>query len=120
MAFAQNPAVKEALQKEGKLHAIQLKRASGMYGDENKTRFDRALTELQTGLKVMPVGVAQAGAWHYAFIYEIVSRHLPEECAAAQALTRPQARDMILARHMKNVIQATPQELKKVFGKILI
>lgn len=109
----------EALLKEGKLHAIQLKRASGMYGDENKTRFDRALTELQTGLKVMPVGVAQAGAWHYAFIYEIVSRHLPEQCAAAQALTRPQARELILARHMKNVIQATPQELKKVFGKIL-
>jgi hypothetical protein len=109
----------EALLKEGKLHAIQLKRAAGMYGDDNKTRFDRALTELQTGLKVMPVGVAQAGAWRYAFIYEIVSRWLPDECAKAQALGRAQAREIILARHLRNVIEATPQELKKTFGKLL-
>jgi hypothetical protein len=39
-----------------------------MSADSAKSRFDRALVELQVGLKVIPIGVAQAGAWNYAFV----------------------------------------------------
>lgn len=106
----------EALLKHGPLHAIELKRKAGLYGDELKGKFDKALTELQAGLKVMPTGVAEAGAWRYAFIYDIVSRWLPEPCAAARDITRSEARAAILARHLRNVICATPKEISKAFG----
>jgi hypothetical protein len=106
----------EALLKHGPLHAIELKRKAGLYGDELKGKFDKALTELQVGLKVMPTGVAEAGAWRYAFIYDIVARWLPEPTTAARDITRSDARAAILARHLRNVIYTTPKEIGKTFG----
>jgi Winged helix DNA-binding domain len=106
----------EALLKHGPMHAIELKRKSNLYGDESKGRFDKALNELQTGLKVMPVGVAEAGAWRYAFVYDIVGRYLPDVAAQAQTLTRGEARDTILRAHLRNVIHASPKDISRLFG----
>ncbi len=78
----------EALLRHGPLHAIEIKRKANLYGDALKARFDKALTELQMGLKVLPVGVAKAGAWRYAFVYEIVSRWFPDLPARAREVTR--------------------------------
>ena len=49
-----------------------------MSSEANKPRFEKALTELQIGLKVLPVGIAETGAWRYAFIYEVLPRWLPD------------------------------------------
>ncbi|MCS6846333.1 MAG: crosslink repair DNA glycosylase YcaQ family protein [Anaerolineae bacterium] len=106
----------EALLRHGPLHAIEIKRKANLYGDALKARFDKALTELQVGLKVLPVGVAEAGAWRYAFIYEIVSRWFPDLPAQARAITRSEARVAILARHLHNVVAAQPKELARLFG----
>lgn len=106
----------EALLKHGAMHAIDIKRKAGLYGDELKGRFDKALTELQVGLKVLPVGVAEAGAWRYAFIYQIVSRWYPELPAQARAFTRADARAAILTRHLSNVIYSTPKDIARIFG----
>lgn len=106
----------EALLKHGKLHAIELKRSSNLYGDALKGKFDKALTELQISLKVMPVGVAQAGAWRYAFIYDIVSRWFPDVPRAAQQISRGDARANILECHLRNVVMATPKEIARVFS----
>jgi hypothetical protein len=105
----------EALLKHGPLHAIDLKRKANLYGDAMKGKFDKALTELQIGLKVLPTGVAEAGAWRYAFIYDIVSRWLPDVPAQARKITRGEARTIILARHLHNVIVATPREITRLF-----
>jgi hypothetical protein len=69
---------------------------------ENKSRFDKALADLQAGLKVLPVGVAEAGAWRYAFIYEILPRWLPDVPAKAGNITRSQARQAILDQYLRN------------------
>jgi hypothetical protein len=106
----------EALLKHGAMHAIEIKRKAGLYGDELKARFDKALTELQTGLKVAPVGVAEAGAWRYVFIYQILSRWLPEPCKRAEGITRGDARANILRCYMKSVVYATPKDVVKIFG----
>ncbi|BCX05348.1 MAG: hypothetical protein KatS3mg053_3286 [Candidatus Roseilinea sp.] len=106
----------EALLRHSPLHAIEIKRKVNLYGDALKGRFDKALTELQVGLKVLPVGVAEAGAWRYAFIYEIVSRWFPDLPARARAITRGEARATILARHLFNVVAAQPRELARLFG----
>lgn len=106
----------EALLKHGAMHAIDIKRKAGLYGDELKGRFDKALTELQVGLKVLPVGVAEAGAWRYAFIYQIVSRWYPDLPAQAQRFTRADARAAILSRHLANAIYTTPKDVARIFG----
>jgi hypothetical protein len=106
----------EALLTHGAMHAIEIKRKAGLYGDTLKTRFDRALTELQTGLKVMPVGVAEAGAWRYAFVYQIVSRWLPEIPKRAEAYTRSSARVAILRRHLRNAVYGSAREFAKIYG----
>jgi hypothetical protein len=49
-----------------------------MSAESTKSRFERALVELQVGLKVLPVGVAEAGTWRYAFVYEIVQMMHPQ------------------------------------------
>jgi hypothetical protein len=106
----------EALLREGPTHAIQLKRKVNLYGDEVKTKFDKAVQELQNSLKILPVGVAEAGAWRYAFIYDLLWRWLPDVPAAAQKLGRAEARVNILSRHLNNVVYATPKELARTFG----
>jgi len=54
--------VAEAILREGPLDTIALRRAAGLSRPQAKYRFDRALTELQRGLWILPVGVAKAGA----------------------------------------------------------
>jgi hypothetical protein len=108
--------VYEALLKNGALDAVRLRRESRMSSDVNKSRFDKALTDLQTGLKVLPVGIAPVGAWHYAFIYEVLPRWYPEIPARAQQIGRVEARRRILDRYMRNVIFSTVPVAARVFG----
>jgi hypothetical protein len=116
MLSADAKNIYEALLKNGAMHAIELKRKSNLYGDELKSKFDKALNELQTGLKVLPVGIAEAGAWRYAFIYEIVSRWFPDVSSEAQKLSRSEARAIIMKHHLQNVIAASQKQIVGVFS----
>ena len=99
--------VYEALLKNGALDAVRLRREAHMSTEANKGRFDKALTDLQTGLKVLPVGIAPAGAWRYAFIYEVLPRWFPQIPVRAQQIGRVEARRRILDRYLCNVIFST-------------
>ena len=105
-----------ALLNEGPMHTIDIKRKVGLYGDAIKGKFDKAILDLQTGLKILPVGVAEAGAWRYAFVYDLLWRWLPGVPPQAQQISRGEARVNILARHLRNVVYATPKELTRTFG----
>jgi hypothetical protein len=107
--------VYEALLKNGALDAVRLRREAHLSTDANKGRFDKALTDLQTGLKVLPVGIAPVGAWRYAFIYEILPRWYPQIPAEAQKIGRLDARCRILDRYMRNVVFATIPTAARVF-----
>jgi hypothetical protein len=113
---AEAKQVYEALLKNGALDAVRLRREAHMSSDANKGRFDKALTDLQTGLKVLPVGVAPAGAWRYAFIYEVLPRWYPEIPVRAQKISRIEARRRILEQYMRNVIFSTVPLAARVFG----
>ena len=113
---AEAKAVYEALLKQGALDAVRLQREAHLSSNENKSRFDKALTDLQAGLKVLPVGVAEAGAWRYAFIYEILPRWLPDVPARAGKITRSQARQAILDQYLRNVIATTERDAARCFG----
>jgi hypothetical protein len=108
--------VYEALLKNGALDAVRLRREAHLSSDANKSRFDKALTDLQTGLKVLPVGVAPVGAWRYAFIYEVLPRWYPEIPGQAQQISRAEARRRILDQYLRNVIFSTVPLAARVFG----
>src|SRR5512136_167662 len=113
---AEAKAIYEALLKNGALDAVRLRRESHMSSEASKPRFEKALTELQIGLKVLPVGIAEAGAWRYAFIYEALPRWLPDVPERARGIGRAQARCAILDQYLGNVIATTLSSAARVFG----
>ena len=79
-------AIYEALLREGPSHTIALRNMTFMSGKSSSYRFNRALDELQADFKILPIGVAEAGAWRYAFIYDCVHRHYPDLPERARAI----------------------------------
>jgi hypothetical protein len=106
----------EALLEHGPQHVIELRRLARLTGKSRTSAFQRGLAELQADLKILPVGVARAGAWHYAFIYEIVSRWYPDLPGRARAIRGDQARRTLLATYLDNVIAATVAQATRLFG----
>jgi hypothetical protein len=113
---AEAKTIYEALLKNGALDAIRLRRESRMSAEASKPRFEKALTELQTGLKVLPIGIASAGAWRYAFIYEILPRWLPDIPDRARSMSRTEARRLILDQYIHNVIASPLVSVARLFG----
>jgi len=112
---AEAKAIYEALLEHGPLDTIRLRREARMSAQSAKSRFDRALVELQVGLKVLPVGVAEAGAWRYAFVYELLPRWFPDVPEQARAIKRSKARRVLVERHLDNVVAADRKMIGKVF-----
>jgi hypothetical protein len=66
-------------------------------------------------LKVIPIGVAQAGAWNYAFVYEILQRHFPDLPERARSIGRGEARRTLVQRYIDNMVAADRAMIAKVF-----
>lgn len=105
-------AVFEALLEKGPLHTIALRKEARLSAN---TRFEKALVELQTGLKILPVGVAQAGAWRYSHIYDIVDRFFPALPVQAGTLTRAGARAHLARLFLDSVGAATEKDVQRLF-----
>jgi hypothetical protein len=112
---AEAKAIYEAILEKGPLDTVRLRREARMSAEAAKSRFDRALVELQVGMKVTPIGVARVGAWNYAFTYEILQRHYPEVPEQARHITRSEARGVLVSRYVDNVVAASRKMIAKVF-----
>jgi hypothetical protein len=112
---AEAKAIYEAILEHGPLDTVRLRREARMSAESAKSRFDRALVELQVGLKVVPTGVAEAGAWNYAFIYELFQRWFPEIPERARSIKRGEARRVLVQRYLDNVVAADRKMIAKVF-----
>jgi len=112
---AEARAIYETLLEHGPLDTIRLRREARMSAESAKSRFERGLVELQVGLKVLPVGVAETGAWRYAFIYEIVQRHYPDLPERARPIRRSDARRTLVSKYLDNVVIADRKMVQKVF-----
>lgn len=106
----------EALLTAGPLDTIALRKATHLTSSESDSRFNRALTDLQAGFQILPVGVAQAGRWRYAFIYEVVHRHFPDLLEQARAIGERQARQKLAELLLLSVGAAQTRGLCKLFG----
>jgi len=112
---AEAKAIYEAILENGPLDTVRLRREARMSAESAKSRFDRALVELQVGLKVLLIGVAHTGAWNYAFTYELFQRWFPEVPEQARAIKRSEARRVLVSRYLDNVVAADRQMIAKVF-----
>lgn len=108
--------VYEALLKEGPLDSISLRRAARLSNPDSTARFNRALDTLQIEFKVMPTGVAEAGAWRYAFYYDLTHRYYPGLIKQAGSISEPAARKKILTTYFRSVGAASRREAAKLFG----
>ena len=107
--------VYDALLKEGTLDSISLRKAARMTSAK-ESEWNRALEDLQKDFKILPVGVAEVGAWKYAFIYQITARHYPDLAERARVISESQARAKLLELYFESVGAAQARDANKLFG----
>ncbi|HMB24607.1 MAG: DNA glycosylase AlkZ-like family protein [Chloroflexota bacterium] len=105
----------EALLKEGALNTLDLRKAAKL-ANARESEFNKALEVLQRDFKILPVGVAEVGAWKYSFIYEIVTRHYPELQEQARFISEGEARAKLAEFYFKSVGAAQERDMNKLFG----
>jgi uncharacterized protein YcaQ len=108
--------VAEALLINGPTHSIELRQLARLSGKASKYPFERALVELQKGMWILPVGVAEAGGWRYSFIYELFDRWYPQVWQDAQGIKRAQARARLVDLYLKSVGAAEAVRIQRLFS----
>jgi hypothetical protein len=105
----------KALLDHGPLHTVALRKAARLTSAQSDSRFNRALTDLQTRFLIVPTGVADAGAWHYAFTYDIVARAYPDLLENSRFLGEYTARENLVAAYFRSVGAAQLRDLSLLF-----
>ncbi|MFN8434398.1 MAG: crosslink repair DNA glycosylase YcaQ family protein [Anaerolineales bacterium] len=107
--------VYEALLDKGAMNTLDLRKEAKL-SNAKDSEFNKALEYLQRDLKILSVGVAQAGAWKYSHIYTITTSHFPELAEQARTITESQARAKLLELYFDMVGTAQIRDVQKLFG----
>jgi hypothetical protein len=107
--------VYQALLVEGALNTLDLRKAAKL-ANAKETEFARAMEHLQSDFKILPVGVAEAGAWRYAHIYEVVPRHFPWLPQKARRISESAARARLAELYFTSVGAAQVRDVTMLFG----
>ncbi|MGB8212045.1 MAG: crosslink repair DNA glycosylase YcaQ family protein [Anaerolineales bacterium] len=105
----------EALLDKGSLDTIALRKEARLLNAKESV-FNRALEDLQKDFKILPVGVAEVGAWKYAFRYEITARHMPELPEQARSIGEAEARRKLVGLYFASVGAAQARTVASLFG----
>jgi len=108
-------SVYEALLREGALDTLALKRAANLASPANESRFNRALDNLQADFRILPIGIAEAGTWKYAFIYDVIQNHFPELIENARTITSSTAREFLLKSYLMTIGACLINEPNRLF-----
>ena len=106
--------VYEAILDNGPTHTIDLRRMARM-SNAKDSEFNKALEVLQADFKILPIGVAKAGSWNYAFIYEITARYWPDLPEQARHIGEAEAREKLLELYFQSVGAAGMRDVNKLF-----
>ena len=106
--------VYEAILSEGALNTLDLRRAANLTNAKD-SEFNKALEYLQSDFKILPVGVSDAGAWKYSFIYQLVPRHFPDLPDQARVIGEGEARTKLLELYFESVGAAQEKDAFKLF-----
>jgi hypothetical protein len=107
--------VYEALLDKGPLDTISLRKEARLL-NAKQSAFSRALEDLQADFKILPVGVAEAGAWKYAFRYDITARQMPELPERARTIGEAEARSRLVELYFRSVGAAQARDVVRLFG----
>lgn len=105
----------ETLLEKGTLDTISLRKEARLL-NAKESAFNRAMEDLQMDFKILPVGVAEAGAWKYAFRYDITARHMPELPERARRIGEAEARQKLVGLYFASVGAAQLRDVSKLFG----
>jgi hypothetical protein len=108
--------VYETILNEGALDTISLRKLARMTAKTSDSPFNRALETLQADFKILPVGIAQAGAWKYAFVYECVHRHYPDLGEQARPIRQAEARRRLVELYLRSVGAVRVRDISLLFG----
>jgi uncharacterized protein YcaQ len=108
-------AVYEAILDNGALNTFILRKEARLASSANNSRFSRALDNLQRDFRILPVGIADAGAWHYSFIYDAVHRAFPDLIERSHAIKKAEAMRRILEAYFLSVGAAPFTQAQKIF-----
>lgn len=107
--------VYETLLDKGSLDTISLRKEARLLNAKESV-FNRALEDLQKDFKILPIGIAEAGAWRYAFRYEITARHMPELPEKARSIGEAEARRKLVELYLVSVGTAQIRDIVRLFG----
>jgi len=108
--------VYDVLLKEGKMNTIDLRRAAHLTSKSSDAEFTRAVDDLQADFKILPVGVAEAGAWHYAYQYDLTARTFSDLPERARRIGEAEARQKLLYLFFRSVGAAQLRDVTRLFG----
>ncbi|MFM8322844.1 MAG: DNA glycosylase AlkZ-like family protein, partial [Chloroflexota bacterium] len=106
----------ETLLDGGAMNTIDLRRATRMTAPGSDGRFSKAITDLQANFNILPVGVSDAGAWHYSFIYDLTTRRFPDLPDQAHAISERAARRRLAAAYLAALGAVQPAQAARLFG----
>jgi len=109
-------AIFESLLDNGPLDTVSIRRKTHLTSKESNSRFDRALSLLQSDFKILPVGISDAGAWRYAFIYDLTHRHYPDLLEKSRYIKEREARQNLLELYFRSVGAAQLRDIMKLFS----
>jgi hypothetical protein len=105
----------ETLLDKGALDTISLKKEARLLNAKESV-FNRALEDLQMDFKILPIGIAEAGAWKYAFRYDITARYMPELPEKARPIGEAEARQKLVELYFRSVGAAQVRDVTKLFS----
>ena len=105
----------EALLDNGALDTISLRKSARLV-NAKESEFNRAMEDLQKDFKILPVGIAEAGAWRYAYRYDLTARHFPDLPEQARTIGEAAARGKLAELYLRSVGAATIRDVTKLFG----
>lgn len=105
----------DALLKKGPLDTLSLRKEAHLAGSNSNSPFNRALDILQQQLKVLPVAISEAGAWKYAFVYDLTHRHFPELPEQARFISESRAMEELLTHFFATMGAASAKKISGLF-----
>ena len=106
----------EALVRCGPLDTLSLRKESRLSGVSSQAPFNHALEILQRELKVLPVAVSEAGAWKYAFVYDLTHRFFPDLVEKSRFISEPYAMQFILNQYAHTLGAIQLKQAVSLFG----
>jgi hypothetical protein len=108
-------AIFDVILEEGPMDTVAIRRVTRMTHKESNSRFDRAITQLQSDFKILPIGISDAGGWRYAFIYEMVHRYYPGILENAKKIKEKEAYDKLTWYYLQSVGATRLQDVTRIF-----